>query len=161
MGTLGISLNLNGARPSQYLGFDFKSLAMFNGTAIAAGDDGIFELSGDTDNGVAIEAYALFPSLDFNSPYQKIPHALRIRYESAGQLTLSLIPDEDDQRERSIPLVPLREGQVSQSQLKGVPRMRDDSACYWAVKISNEDGVDFSINSLDLILTFLMMHNGT
>lgn len=60
-------LNTNKFHPSIYSGFDFNSYAIFEGRAYGAKADGIYELSGDTDNGSGVRSGVAFPETDFGT----------------------------------------------------------------------------------------------
>jgi hypothetical protein len=64
---------LNTARfyPSVYSGYDFNSYAVYNNTVYGCKDDGIYELSGDTDAGETIHDGILLPETDFGMQRKK------------------------------------------------------------------------------------------
>ncbi|MBU4317677.1 MAG: hypothetical protein KKF30_10430 [Proteobacteria bacterium] len=64
-------LNTNKFHPSIYSGFDFNSYAIFEGMAYGAKVDGIYELTGDLDNGSGIRSGVAFPETDFGTVSEK------------------------------------------------------------------------------------------
>ena len=52
---------------SVYSGFEFNSYAVFNGVAYGCKSDGIFKLSGDTDDGAAFNSGIVLPETDFGA----------------------------------------------------------------------------------------------
>jgi len=57
--------------PSIYSGFDFNSYCIFQNRAFGANSSGIYELSGDTDDGVKFHTGAKLSDTCFNIPNQK------------------------------------------------------------------------------------------
>lgn len=57
--------------PSVYSGFDFNSYCVFENRAYGCKSDGIYELTGDTDNGVAFHTGVQMPDTTFGIPNQK------------------------------------------------------------------------------------------
>lgn len=57
--------------PSMYSGFNFNSYCVFENRAFAANDDGIYELTGETDAGVNISTGVIMSQTDFGMPNQK------------------------------------------------------------------------------------------
>lgn len=57
--------------PSMYSGFNFNSYCVFENRAFAANDDGIYELTGETDAGDTIHTGVVLSQTDFGSPNQK------------------------------------------------------------------------------------------
>ena len=64
-------LNTNKFHPSIYSGFDFNSYAVFEGKAYGCKPDGIYELSGESDNGATIHSGAVLPETDFGAVNMK------------------------------------------------------------------------------------------
>lgn len=64
-------LNTSKFHPSVYSGFDFNSYCLFQGRAFGANASGIWELTGDTDNGEEIHTGVMFHDTDFGLPSQK------------------------------------------------------------------------------------------
>jgi len=57
--------------PSIYTGFNFNSYAVFENRAYGCKDDGIYELTGDTDNGIAFHTGVQLSETKFGIPNQK------------------------------------------------------------------------------------------
>jgi len=64
-------LSGNAFNPSVYSGFDFNSYATFGSSAWGAKDDGIYELTGDTDQGDAITPGIVLPATWFGTNRKK------------------------------------------------------------------------------------------
>lgn len=146
MNTLALALDLFGAAPTQYSNFPFRSMGVFNGKPIACGDGGIFELTGDTDQGTAIAALVDLPVNDFGTRKQKRLRTAAVGYETGGSLTLTLTPDEGTGTAYTLPR--RRSAQVQQS--AHLPLQRTAPGRYWSVRIENVSGCDFSLDELEI-----------
>ena len=65
------ALNTPAFLPSMYSGFNFNSYCCFENRAFGANEDGIFELTGDTDAGEKIHTGVVLSATYFNIPNQK------------------------------------------------------------------------------------------
>ncbi len=148
--SLTIALNVTNKAPSQYLDMPFDSVVEFNGKTIFFGDSGVFEEGGDTDDGVAIDAWIDTPNHDFGRREQKSIEAFDVGYESDRDLVLTLYGAEDTTNARSFNLEPVRSGQVQQDGMQTLKKYKYGKARYWKVRVANVDGCDFSIDYLAL-----------
>lgn len=64
-------LSSNKFNVSVYSGFEFNSYATYNGVSYGCKSDGIFKLSGTTDDGTAFNSGIILPETDFGSGKQK------------------------------------------------------------------------------------------
>ena len=64
-------LNTPKFMPSIYSGFNFNSYCVYENRAFAANDTGIYELTGNTDDGDTIHTGTILSATDFGSPNQK------------------------------------------------------------------------------------------
>ena len=64
-------LNTSAFYPSVYSGFSFNSFCMFEGRAFGASNTGIYELTGDTDNGSGIHTGIVLHDTNFGISQQK------------------------------------------------------------------------------------------
>ena len=64
-------LNTPKFHPSVYSGFNFNSYCVYENRAFAANDTGIYELTGNTDDGDTIHTGTILSATDFGSPNQK------------------------------------------------------------------------------------------
>lgn len=150
MDSLAISVCMQNDAPSQYINMPFESVVEFNGKAVFFGSTGIFEESGDDDNGTDIDAWIDTPLHDFGNREQKSIEAFSIGYESDGDLQLILYGDEDEVNARTFVLEPTKEGQVQQDFMKTLKKYRFGKARYWKTRVINRDGSDFSVDYLAL-----------
>jgi len=64
-------LNTNAFHPSVYSGYDFNSYAVYNATAYGCKPDGIYKLTGTTDDGDAFKSGIVLPETQFSSSRDK------------------------------------------------------------------------------------------
>lgn len=147
---LTIAMNTTNKAPSQYLSMPFDSAVEFNGKLVWFGEDGVFEESGSTDNGVEILAWFDTPIHDFGRREQKSIEAFDVGYEASGVIELTLYGDEDAVNARTFPLMRAKTGQVQQDGMQTLKKYRYGKARYWKGRISNVDGCDFSVDYLAL-----------
>lgn len=91
------TLNTNTAALTSYDNFNFNSLTVFNGTALAAGDNGIYALSGTLDDTADITTNITLGIFDFDSAQLKRVHELYFNYRSNGDLTVTVTLDDNEQ----------------------------------------------------------------
>lgn len=140
--------------PSQYLNYSFSSMVKFGNRYYGGNADGLFELeSGDTDNGTYIDAHFKLFTTDFGSRNLKRMRAIFVRGLSDGQLLFTV--EDDENNERTYPLENVKSTSTGQK----VPVGRDGKGVYWSVKVANNEGSDFSINTLEALMLILKTTN--
>lgn len=140
---LTIALNASLRAPTQFLNFEFNSMVKFNGIAIGANGSGLFSLCcGDTDNGTPIDAYFVGKTSDFGMSNNKRFRYLYFGLETYGNLDVYVIVDE--QAPVKYKLDTCKTGQ----QRIRLPINRREHGEYWAFKVANTKGCDFSIDSI-------------
>lgn len=143
-------LNASHKAVSEYINFPFNSLCVFNDKSLGANSTGIFELSGNTDNGVDI--YAEIESAIFdmaNKGYLTKAQYAYMTYRSDGEIVLVLGLGEDDTWE-SLPFPvedKLHEGRVKIA--KGIKER------FISFGIKNKSGSDFDIDKLRILVQSL------
>lgn len=131
---------------TQFVGYDFNSMVSFNGKQIAAHDSGLFELGGDTDDGVDIDAYFEPVLSDFGDAHPKRIRFLYLGYEADGQITVTTsdgLPEESAESETKT-ITPRFSGQ----QRVRISVTRALHGRYWSFRIANKNGSDFSVDSI-------------
>ena len=141
---LGICTRLENLAPSQYAGWTFTSLVSFNGQTVAFGADGVCELGGDTDNGTDIDSVIELPTVDMVKQ-ARLREAF-VGYEADGNLTFQVTADETDTT--SYELAPAKSGQVQQN--GRVPMQRTQPGRYWMLRIENQGGCDFALDTVEI-----------
>lgn len=140
---------------TQYDDYPFNSFAAFNGAFLAASEDGVFVLAGDTDNGTLIQACARVGMTDFETSHLKRVDRCYVGYRASGDMVLRVICDETDARE-------YRLADTHESGLHGnhVRIGRGLYARYWQFELENRLGSDFSLDMIELEPTKLRRRRG-
>lgn len=143
---LGVALNLKGIAVSQYTGFNFNSMTVFNGVPIGVNSDGIYSLfNKDDDDGADIDSILELVLTDFGVQTKKKPRRMYIGYEASGNMVFKIKADDGDYK-----VYRLKPIQTSQLQHKtGVAVTSKQKGTYWLVRLENEEGCDFSIDSVE------------
>lgn len=147
---LSLFINLSNMATTQYCGFDFNSFCKIGDKYFGASEDGIFELTGDKDNGANIDSFFEPVISDFGVSNVKRVRALYIGYETNGDLIVTLKDNEDNARSYTLSYLDYDRqngGKVSVG--------RDGLGRYWQVRIDNVAGCYFAIDSIELLLTIL------
>jgi hypothetical protein len=140
---------------TQYSNFPFNSFAQFNGVVIGASDQGLFALGGDTDNGVAIDAFARVGITDFGTSHLKRVDRIYVGYRAKGDLILRIYTNEVQQRDYLLRAMSGPNLHGNHARLgKGL------SARYWQFEVRNRDGADFDLNTIELKPTTLRRRVG-
>lgn len=137
-----------GSATTQYLNFDFNSMVNFNGKALAANAEGIFELTGDTDNGKAIDAYFEPVTSDIGTIYPKRMRYAYVEMKIQGSLDLVIAVDGGSTQTYRIT------GTDMKPKRYRVPISRVLNGTYWLYQFKNVNGVDFSIDSANGVFIF-------
>ena len=129
---------------SQCSGYDFQSMANIGGRLFGANEDGIYEIgTADDFAGVDIAAW-LCANYDFQQ-LVKI-RSMWFGFESGGNLSVTVTFDEKTAQARTEVLTPKATNQTSHGSKMFFGR--DDEGQYLEIKVSNVDGADFSVNSI-------------
>lgn len=125
---------------SRYLGFDFNSFAELGGRYYAAGDDGIYELGGENDDGAQIEGHIITGRAQQSGDRRTRMPILYLSGSSVGVLHCGVIDEDatvhDYTAERALGDIPSRER---------VKIGRGIKASFWQMRIGNEAGEDFEL----------------
>ncbi len=131
-----------------YTGFNFNSMAGIGGRYFAAGDDGLYLLDGDDDDGEPIRARARMALTNLGTGKQKRMPSAYIGY-SGGRLILKTITtsaeglkQEHWYRVEARPAEATRESRI--------PIGRGLKSVYWAFELVNDGGDAFELDTLQL-----------
>lgn len=139
---------------SQYLDFDFNSMVRFGGKFMAASSDGISILGGDRDNGTRIKATIEYPQYNLGTSRRKRLRFLYFGVELYGSLNVTIFTDNIPTG-ASYPIPMHNQGQ----QRVRVPVDRGDgNGNYFRLLISNTNGCDFSIDTIEALP--VVLHRG-
>lgn len=151
---LSVLIELTQFAPTQSAVMDFNSFCRLGDTYLAVNENGIYSINEDADAaGTDIDAYFKLVRSDFGIPNQKRLRSMYVGYEASGSLLVTITPDEDTLRTKTFILPPVWDAQEQHS--NRIPLRRDLRGRYFDFKIENIDGCDFSIDSIDLIVTIL------
>ena len=145
-----LNINLSNMAVTQFCEYNFNSFCKIGDKYFGANDSGIFELTGNNDAGINIDAFFELVLSDFGLFNIKRIRAACVGGEANGQLTFTVKDDENNSR--SYPL-DLASGNRQSS--GKVPVGRDGLGRYWQIRISNISGIYFAIDSIELALTIL------
>lgn len=134
---------------TQFINYGFNSFARIGDRYLAANDDGLFDLTGDTDNGEKIQASMELPTSDFGIGGKKRARFFYVGFESDGQLILRTSADQEPSRDYVVK--PSKPGQQGVRVTAG----RNQKGRYWQVSVHNRDGADFSIDKLQALFVAL------
>ncbi len=143
--TKGVSLNTTNAAISEYINYGFNSFAKLDGKYLGANENGLYLLEGDDDNGTAITGTFRLALRDFKTSLFKrlIMCYLGIKY--IGQMNIKTV-DQSETLSAARPMISLSDN----FQTLRVKFGRGSKKRYWAVDIANDDGEDFTIDTLEL-----------
>jgi hypothetical protein len=140
--------NLQARKTGQYTGFNFNSMVKFNGRYLMAGDDGLFELSGTTDNGTAINSWIKTGNLNLGVINKKALRYLYLSYLASNGVSIVVTADEND-----IDIIPFI---ASSSRTEARENCSSNvRGVHFSFKISNSDGGTFIIYRLDALVNVL------
>jgi len=146
--------NISNNASTQFTNFNHTSLCMFNGMVLGAGPGGLYKACcGNTDNGVAIDAYFVQLKTNFGQINEKRARYLYFGYKASGTLQVTVTGDDT---------IVSGPRDIAPTATKGQQRQRvtmPRSAYSWAygsIKVNNVAGCDFSV---DLIQGYLNQKN--
>lgn len=139
------SVRPDGASTS-YSGFGFNSFARIGDAVFAAGEDGLYELGGDDDAGVPIEARVALGQRDFGSSLLKHISNAYLSVGSDGAMVVQVrLPDG------STYSYPARRGDA-QMRTQRVDFGRGLRATYFDLELRNQAGGDFELDRLEFVV---------
>lgn len=142
---------------TQYTNWHFNSYCVFNGVCLGANENGIFALTGDTDDGAFIDAAARVGVTDFGSSHIKRVERIYFGYRTDGRLILRVITDETATRDYAIAQpTPGRVGLHGTHASLG----RGLEARYWQFEVRNDGGASFELDMMEMKPTKLRRRVG-
>ena len=131
---------------STFDNFPFNSFACVGGVRLGASSAGVFELTGETDNGVPIDAIGTLGISDFGLSFIKGMERVYIGYRSFGDMLLRVTTDE-----RATFDYPLAARVNPGIQSARVPIGKGLRGRYWQFDLLNVDGCDFDLDMLEVM----------
>ncbi len=138
-------MNTKNRAASLYPSFPFNSFAKIGDDYYGASSEGLFKLSGDTDDGEDIEAEIAFGSHEFNPNGKSSVYDAYIALRNDGEIALKIKTDDDTERWYSISRTSdvLRDHRMKTR--KGV------KSRFWSFSLANIDGADFEVDAIELV----------
>lgn len=141
------AINITTGAVTQYTGFDFDNVLRFGDRFFGVRRDGVYELSGDTDNGEPILAQVKTFNTDFGKTNLKRVPFVYVVGEAGTDLQVGFAADKKPAINYPVGLVSEQGVQVGRAKaglgLKGV---------YYSFTLSNTEGQDFQIDRLEAIV---------
>lgn len=125
--------------------YGYNSFARVGGKSLGASAAGLFELAGDDDNGLPINATITLPPTDFGSSFVKAIDRLYVGYRSQADMVMQAVIDGDASFIYTLP-VSAQPGLATQRIKLG----RGLSGRYWQFTINNLDGTGFTLDTVDV-----------
>lgn len=151
-----INMSIDTGQVTEYTNFAFNSYASFNGVMLAAGADGIYSLTGNTDNGTQIDASFITGASDMDTPKWKRMTNITANVRAPEGVKLVTVTDEKT----------LRRFRVSGHDENGVQRRRSKgrtprlAAGVWQIGIENLNGGTFELADITTDMEVLSRTSG-
>jgi hypothetical protein len=141
---------------AQYDNFPFNSFARFGSMYLAASDQGLFMLGGDVDNGALIKAAARVGITDFGTSFLKRVDRSYVGYRTNGDLVVRVYTDEVDARDYLLQATGRLGLHGNHFRIGKGLRAR-----FWQFEVTNVNGADFTLDSIELKPTQLRRRIGS
>ena len=127
----------------RYDNYQFNSFATFNGVTYGCKDDGIYALTGSTDNGTAIDAKITTAVTDFDNSQKK--HMLKsyLGVKSDGDLLLKVLAEGGNVYYYGVDKTRTSIGGTRVNIGRGL------ASRYWQFELLNVDGADFELDAIE------------
>ena len=145
-----LNVNLSNLSITQWCDYDFNSFCKIGDSYFGASESGIFELTGDDDNGTDIDAFFELILSDFGISNMKRIRSIYVGGEANGGLTLTLKDDENNSRTY---ILNLTSGNKQSGAKVNVGR--DGLGRYWQTRIDNIGGAYFAIDAIEVLAIIL------
>lgn len=142
------SVNADTGGSSTYDNFAFNSLACIGGRYFGAGESGIFELVGDTDDGQPVRASLDLGLRNFGTSNLKTVDTCFLGMAATGHLYVKVLAEGNEHLYKTRSFSP-------QMQAQRVVFGRGLRTNYVGLQIFNEGGADFELDGLEFALTDL------
>ena len=150
--TISANIDVDEAPFTEFDEFDYLGLTSFNGELVMCSADGVFEYGGSDDDGADIDAWFEIALTDLGILNQKRLRSVICSGIFSGAMTLSISIDDG----AFVDYLVDPNSSLVHSTWKEVIR-RAQRGTHIKIKMSNIDGVDFSIDAVDA--TVIVLHN--
>lgn len=142
-----LCMNLKTLGVSEYTNYGFNSFIELNGNYYGCGSIGVYLLSGHKDGITSISSEVSTPATSFDSHLLKSVRDIYANVRSSGELKVSTKTNEQVER---------TDYYVYYDGVDGLHRRRVKVAqgirgTTWQITVSNEDGSDFTVKTIDII----------
>ena len=144
---IAISCNLKKKAPTQFCNYDFDTLCAFNGLFFWSNSDGLFTLSGEDDDGDAINAYFVLPPNDWGIENIKRIRSIFFGMETLGGMEVTVLDDEDHENVTAMPYGTYQK----QASNKCNPGRNNNQGRYISIKVGNADGKWFAVDNITVL----------
>lgn len=139
---------------TRYSQFAFNSLVNYLGAVYGVASDGIYELSGDTDAGVAIPALVQTGDLAFTNEREKnVPRAYIVAQQKDA-LLFSTVSTRQGVRTKHQYEILIRDADADDS-FRKVVLGRGVRGTHWQFIVENVNGGDFSVSGMRVVVDTL------
>lgn len=133
---------LNNTAITEYTNFDFNSLTKYRDNIIAVSSDGLYLLGSNDDDGIEIDSIIETVQDDFGSPYLKSVASIYVGIEG-GSMNISTKNKGVLSSPQILPI----------STTLGTKRIKHGRGIkhkYWSIRLSNIDGSNFYIDTIEI-----------
>ncbi len=136
---------------AQWTNYNFNSFCEFNGVQLGSNEDGIYALTGDTDDGTNIDAFFELGPTNLGEDQQTKLRRLLLSGEFGGNILVTVSRGEGNAIEYT--LSP-RSDDMTQTTMETTLQLFHQHH-NWSFAIANVDGCDFSIDMIDVLVALL------
>jgi len=141
----GLVMNMSHFGVAEYFDFPFNSFAYLNGVLLAAGNDGIFAIQGNKDDGKLIQSTVRYPTVDAFGPIKRKLYDCYVTFRSDGQLEIKVKVDEN-------PIYDVETIEGNRKILERKAKMpRGIKGRYYTFEVKNVEGSDFDLQSFRMM----------
>lgn len=142
----GWAVNTRNGALTEYANFGFNSFARFNGETLAAGDGGLFSLTGDNDADDDIDSRVRLASMDLDlAELKRIEEAL-LSYRSDGRMILRVVIEDGQTYEYVVE--PTGRTGIYQTRVKPGKGLKLN---YITLELANFEGAAFDFDALRIL----------
>ena len=127
----------------RYENFEYNSFATFNGKTFGCKDDGVYELTGASDAGVAIDAKITTPVSDFDSSLKKRMLKAYLGVKSDGDMVLKVLAEGGNVYYYGVDNTRSSVGGTRVNVGRGL------TSRYWQFELMNSEGSDFELDAIE------------
>jgi hypothetical protein len=140
----GWAMNTETFAVSEYESYPFNSFAKIGDAYFGANNKGLYELSGDSDDGTPIEAFARLGLTDFGAETQKRLDSAYLGFRVNGEMVLKIETEDGTERWYKV------RGDSERLHRERVhPIGKGLRSVWWQFELANIDGADFEFEYIE------------